>query len=94
MITLSNSYDATFCYSTVESVWVRYADPSNSFVKTLVEKCSSKLTKQFVNVAYVLDEIDVIDRDLNCVINDVDPFAIEKRMVGVKQHQCIRFYGK
>ena len=72
---------------------MRYTDTSNSYIKTIVENCGSKLTKQFVNVAYGLEEMKVIARDLSCKVNGVDPFDTERRMVGVKQHQCIRFYG-
>lgn len=73
---------------------MRYTDTSDTYINTIVENCGSKLTKQFVNIAYCLSGTGIRTRDLSCTVNGVDPFAVERRMVGVKQQQCIRFYGK
>lgn len=43
--------DESYCYGSVESVWIRIPDTSDSERKAIIDSCGSSLKKKFVDVS-------------------------------------------
>ncbi|KAK8807772.1 hypothetical protein WA171_000721, partial [Blastocystis sp. BT1] len=80
VLTHSVYNEQSYCYSSVESVWVRIPDTSNAERKAIVDNCGSALRKKFVDIS-----------TLSCTVNGQDPFLVERALIGSHQHRCIRF---
>ncbi|OAO13903.1 hypothetical protein AV274_4397 [Blastocystis sp. ATCC 50177/Nand II] len=73
------TYDSTLCMGTIDSIYYRVVDKSDSSMNKILSSCGSKLTK-FTDISKV-----------DCKVDGVDPFTIYRVMIGSQQYNCIRF---
>ena len=70
---------------------MRIESTKDAHMQSIVKECGSKLTKDFVDISYLLFSHCLTSRTLSCTVDGEHPFADELRTVGSSLYRCINF---